>query len=166
MPAATVRVCGPKREILDVDGGAAALAARRAGVAAAAAMAVRKESGERGDRDGQGRLHDWLLRRDRVSVMASGALREVRRTDGIPRMARSRSAGTVKRPRRRRGAGRGLREGGRAGGVEGDMAFDLLHDLVDMAVEHGHRAEAGEQGERLGAVVHLPYQPRSRNPLW
>src|SRR5262249_25234297 len=46
------------------------------------------------------------------------------------------------------GARRRLRERGRAGGVEGNAALDLLHDLVDVAVEHGHRAEALDELER------------------
>src|SRR5215469_15133748 len=33
-----------------------------------------------------------------------------------------------------------LREAGGACSVEGHIAFDLLHDLIDMAVEHSHRA--------------------------
>src|SRR3954451_10713516 len=45
------------------------------------------------------------------------------------------------RPRRRSGAGGRLREGGRARGVERDIAFHLLHDLMDVPVEHRHRAE-------------------------
>ena len=45
------------------------------------------------------------------------------------------------RARRGRGTGRRLRKGGGASGVEGHVAFDLLHDLVDVAVEHRHRAE-------------------------
>src|SRR6478735_2544568 len=45
------------------------------------------------------------------------------------------------RARRRRGARRGLWKGGRSGGMKGDVALDLLHHLMDVAVEHRHRAE-------------------------
>src|SRR5581483_4564612 len=60
------------------------------------------------------------------------------------------------RARRGRGARRRLREGSRARGVERHVALDLLHDLVDVAVEHGHRAEAFQVTERLGAVLGAP----------
>src|SRR4051794_959636 len=45
------------------------------------------------------------------------------------------------RPRRGSGAGGRLREGGRARGVERDIAFHLLHNLMNVPVEHRHRAE-------------------------
>src|SRR5215469_6180728 len=46
-------------------------------------------------------------------------------------------------------AGRRLRVSSRQGGLERDVAFHFLHDLMDVAVEHGDRAEALEIGERL-----------------
>ena len=49
-----------------------------------------------------------------------------------------------------------LREGRRAGRVEGDVALDFLQRLVDVAVEHGHGAEASQQAERLGSVFRAP----------
>src|SRR3979490_2286887 len=52
--------------------------------------------------------------------------------------------GDLHRSGRRGTARRGLREGGRARGVERHVAFDLLHHLVDVAVQHRHRAEALE----------------------
>src|SRR5512143_3598395 len=64
--------------------------------------------------------------------------------------------------RHRHGARRGrrpsyrLREAGGSRGMEGHVAFDLLHDLVDVAVEHGHRTEPLQHGERLHAVVGAP----------
>src|SRR5579863_3021851 len=64
--------------------------------------------------------------------------------------------GNLHRSGRGRGAGRGLREGGGHGGVERDVAFDLLHDLMDVAVEHGDRAKAAQQRERLLAVGGAP----------
>src|SRR5690242_2130348 len=72
--------------------------------------------------------------------------------------------GDLHRPGRWRGAGRGLREGGRACGMEGDVAFDLLHHLVDVAVEHGHRAEAFQEIERPRAVVGTPAPGRIDAP--
>ena len=60
---------------------------------------------------------------------------------------------------RGRGSGRGLREGGRPRGAEGDMAFDLLHQLMDMAVEHGDRAEPLEKSECAGRILRA--QPQS-----
>ena len=40
-----------------------------------------------------------------------------------------------------------------------DVAFDLLHDLVDVAVEHGHRAEP------LQVATALAARPRSPSPI-
>jgi len=40
--------------------------------------------------------------------------------------------------------------------MERHVTFDLLHDLMDMAVEHGHRAEALQHIDRLQAVVGAP----------
>src|SRR5581483_2836696 len=60
------------------------------------------------------------------------------------------------RPGRRGGAGRGLREGRGARRVEADVALHLLHDLVDVAVQHGDRAEALQVGERPLAVLGVP----------
>src|SRR4029077_12792550 len=72
--------------------------------------------------------------------------------------------GDLERPRRLRRAGRRLRKCGRAGGVEGDVAFNLLHHLVDVAVEHGHRAEALEIFERAGAILGPPAPLRVDGP--
>ena len=49
--------------------------------------------------------------------------------------------GHLHRPRGGRGARRGLREGGRAAVWKVTLPSTFLHDLVDMAVQHGHRAE-------------------------
>ena len=49
-----------------------------------------------------------------------------------------------------------LREAGGACSVEGHIAFDLLNDLMDMAVEHSHRAKALQHVERPQAVVGAP----------
>src|SRR3954453_368655 len=65
---------------------------------------------------------------------------------------------------RGRSARCGLREGGGARGVEGDVAFDLLHHLMDMAVEHGHRAKAFEILQRAGAVFGTPTPGRIHRP--
>src|SRR5262249_52094677 len=59
-------------------------------------------------------------------------------------------------PRCRGAPRRRLREGGRARRVKRDVAFDLLLDLVDMAVEHGHRAEALQIAERARRVLGSP----------
>src|ERR1700756_1909158 len=64
--------------------------------------------------------------------------------------------GDFHRPGRGRRARRWLREGGRPGGVECDVAFDFLHDLVNVAVEHRHRAEAFEVVERARRVFGAP----------
>jgi len=48
--------------------------------------------------------------------------------------------------------------------MKGDVAFDLLHHLVDVAVEHRHRAELLEVGQRLGAVVGAPAPVRINGP--
>ncbi len=85
-------------------------------------------------------------------------------TLAMPSMVRSLSAGNLHRSWRGRGARRRLRKRGRAGGVEGDVAFHFLHDLVDMAVEHGHRAEALEIRQRLGPVVGAPAPIRIDGP--
>ena len=52
--------------------------------------------------------------------------------------------------------GAGMRERGRRRGVECDVALHLLHDLMDVPVQHRHRAEALEIGQRLRAVVGAP----------
>src|SRR5580704_10484021 len=72
--------------------------------------------------------------------------------------------GDLERPRRLRRSWRRLRKCGRARGVEGDVAFNLLHHLVDVAVEHGHRAEALEIFERAGAIVGAPAPLRVDGP--
>src|SRR5262249_61475807 len=41
-----------------------------------------------------------------------------------------------------------LWQAGGACSVEGHIAFNLLHDLMDMAVEHSHRAKALQHVER------------------
>src|SRR3984893_14157094 len=64
--------------------------------------------------------------------------------------------GDFQRSRRGCRARRWLRKGGRPGGVECDVAFDLLHDLVNVAVEHRHRAEAFEVVERARRVFRAP----------
>ena len=95
-----------------------------------------------------------------VSVTASGLLPMRTSTLVMPSMERSCSAGTVIGPGRWRRAGRRLRKGGRARGVEGHVAFDLLHDLVDVAVQHGDRAEALQHSRAPAAPSSVP-QPQS-----
>ena len=72
-----------------------------------------------------------------ISLTKARSLRPTARAAKIPESGR------------RRSTGRRLREGGRARGMEGDVAFNLLHHLVDVAVEHGHRAETLQVAERL-----------------
>src|SRR5262249_62325925 len=60
------------------------------------------------------------------------------------------------RTRRGRATGRRLRERGRHGGVEGDIAFDFLHYLMDVAVEHGDRAEPPQKLDGARAIVGAP----------
>src|SRR5262249_13746842 len=72
--------------------------------------------------------------------------------------------GDFHRSRRRCRARRWLRESGRHGGVKGDVALDLLHDLVDVAVEHGYRAEALEIVERARRVFGTPAPGRIDRP--
>ncbi len=40
--------------------------------------------------------------------------------------------------------------------MERDIAFHLLHCLMDVAVEHGHRAESLEVAQSLRAVIRPP----------
>src|SRR5262249_57917607 len=49
-----------------------------------------------------------------------------------------------------------LRERGRHGGMEGDVALNLLHHLVDVAIEHSHRAEPLQELESARAIVGAP----------
>src|SRR5262249_42920243 len=72
--------------------------------------------------------------------------------------------GDLHRARRGCRTRRWLREGGRHGGVEGDVALDLLHDLVDVTVEHRHRAEALEIVERTRRVFRAPPPGRIDRP--
>src|SRR4051794_17777460 len=60
------------------------------------------------------------------------------------------------RPRTGRLAWRRLGEGGRSRRVEGDVSLDLPEDLVDVAVQHGDRAEPLEVAERLLTVLGAP----------
>jgi len=60
------------------------------------------------------------------------------------------------RPGRRRTTRGRLRKCRRQCRVEGHVAFDLLGQLMDMAVQHGDRAEPLEQVERLRAVLGTP----------
>ena len=41
-------------------------------------------------------------------------------------------------------------------GVKGDVSLHLLHDLMDVAVQHGHRPEPAQEGERLRAIIRAP----------
>src|SRR5262245_9678825 len=68
------------------------------------------------------------------------------------------------RPGRWRGSRRRLRERSRACGMERYVALDLLHHLVDVAVEHGDRAEALEIVESARAVLGSPSPFRINNP--
>src|SRR5262245_30893624 len=61
---------------------------------------------------------------------------------------------------------RRLREGCRSRSMEGDVSFDFLHDLMDVAVEHGHRAEALEVAKRPRAVFRTPTPLRIDGPQW
>ena len=99
-----------------------------------------------------------------VSTMARALRPGTTLTEVTPRNLRKSPAGTFIGPGDGRGAGRRLRERRRARGVEGDVALDLLHDLVDVAVEHGHRAEPLQVGERLRAVVRAPAPLRIDGP--
>src|SRR5450759_1362635 len=74
--------------------------------------------------------------------------------------------GDLHRPGRGGGARRRLRERGRARGVEGDVALDLLHHLVDVAVQHRHRAKTLEVIQRAGAVLGAPAPLRIHRPQW
>src|SRR6516225_2198683 len=56
----------------------------------------------------------------------------------------------------RRRSGGGLRESGCHGCVKCQVAFDLLHDLVNVAIQHRHRAEALEQRQGRSTVVSAP----------
>src|SRR6185437_11317884 len=67
-------------------------------------------------------------------------------------------AGRLRRARRR------LRERGRARGVEGDVTLDLLHHLMNVPVEHGHRAETLHVAERLRAILGAPAPLRIDGP--
>jgi hypothetical protein len=54
---------------------------------------------------------------------------------------------------RRWGAARfRLRKRRRAGAVERHVSFHLLQNLVDVAVQHGDRAEATQEGQGLSVV--------------
>ena len=55
---------------------------------------------------------------------------------------------------RRARRGLGVRRGHRR--VKGDPAFDLLQNLMDVAVQHGDRAEAFHQGQRLLPILGDP----------
>src|SRR3979490_2157451 len=68
--------------------------------------------------------------------------------------------GDLHRPGRGGRSRCGLWERGRARGVEGDIAFDLLHHLVDVAIQHGHRAKAFEVIQRAGAILGPPTPAR------
>src|SRR6266851_5710636 len=72
--------------------------------------------------------------------------------------------GDFHRAGRGRGARGRLREGGGARGVERDVALDLLHHLVDMAVQHRHRAVTLEILERARAVLGAPAPLRIHRP--
>src|ERR1700733_2063272 len=115
------------------------------------------------------------LRRVTDSILNSSALQ--RRVDdrealiagleidaGDAEQAAKLVVGDLHRTGRGRGARRRLRERGRARGVEGDVALDLLHHLVDMAVEHRHRAETLEVIQRAGAVLGAPAPLRIDRP--
>ena len=99
-----------------------------------------------------------------VSMIASRCSFCLNVTLAMPSMVRSLSSGTFIGPGEGAVPGRRLRKRRRARGVEGDVAFDLLHHLVDVAVEHGHRAEALEIRQRLGAIVGAPAPIRIDRP--
>ena len=99
-----------------------------------------------------------------LSMMASSVIALLDRDAADAEQAAQLARRHGHRPGRWRRARRRLREGGRARRVEGDVAFDLLHDLVDVAVEHGDRAEALEQRQRLRARRRCPSPIRDRPP--
>src|SRR5215469_10477354 len=59
----------------------------------------------------------------------------------------------LQRPRPWPLASLGCGEGGRHRCLVGHLALDLLHDLVDVAVEHGHRAKALQIRQCLRCVL-------------
>src|SRR5450631_2068183 len=156
-PAFTVICCGLKVKLSIFT----SMSAARAGLAAAIAAATRSAIAPSA--------------RNFVRVMGRSALQR-RVDDGEPLLALLEGhAGGAEhaaqfvvrnfhRAGRRRGAGRRLREGGRARGVERHIALHLLHHLVDVAVEHGHRAETFQGGERLRAVLGAPAPLRVQRP--
>ena len=72
--------------------------------------------------------------------------------------------GHFHRSGRRRRTRRRLRKGRRASGMEGDVTLDLLHDLMDVAVEHSHRAESFEIAEGASATFRAPAPIRINGP--
>src|SRR5580704_6606411 len=64
------------------------------------------------------------------------------------------------------GARRRLRKCRRIRGMEGDVALDLLDDLVNVPVEHGHRAETLQIAERAAGVLGAPAPLLVDRPQW
>src|SRR3984893_17393112 len=48
--------------------------------------------------------------------------------------------------------------------MERDVALDLLHDLMDMAIEHSHRAKALQVAERAAGIFGPPSPFRVDRP--
>src|SRR5437773_1777088 len=59
-----------------------------------------------------------------------------------------------------------LRKRGRRRGMKRYVAFDLLHGLMNVPVEHRHRAELLQVGQRLRAVFRTPAPLRIHRPEW
>src|ERR1700689_1050709 len=53
-------------------------------------------------------------------------------------------------------AGNGLGVGRRARRMEGHVALDLLHDLMNVSVQHRHRAETAQLAEELFRIPGTP----------
>src|SRR5260370_1307575 len=60
----------------------------------------------------------------------------------------------------------GLRKRRRSRGVKRHVAFHLLHRLVDVPVQHRHRAEFLQIRQRLRAIVCPPSPLRIHRPQW
>src|SRR5215471_7967842 len=72
----------------------------------------------------------------------------------------------LQRPRPWPLASLGCGVGGRHRCLVGHLALDLLHDLVDVAVEHGHRAKALQIRQCLRCVLGRPAPLRIEWPHW
>ena len=155
VPALMVSVCGENVKLSIFTSASAARAGRPNASSAATIRAAHLARAAPGP-DRRCQFHRICQPCNGMSMIARRCWPCLKFTSVMPSSLRSWSSGTFIGPGDGAEPGAGCGNDVDVRGVKRDVAFDLLHHLMDMAVEHRHRAEAFDEIERLGAVVGSP----------